>query len=938
LKHYRPHIFVVVALAIVLLSGWHNALRNALIDLRFAWQQRDTTGEIVVVAIDARSIEKIGVWPWPRRLHADLLRQLQIAGAGDVAFDVDFSTSSDPASDQAFVEALQTAGGSVVLPTFKQLGTGSNRLAVHINRPLQPFSDHSWSAVVNVAVEPDGLVRSYPFGEDLGGEFLPSMAAMLAGQYDAKFPPFLIDYGIRAASIPVVSYVDVLRGDEATLRKLRDKKIIIGSTALELGDRFSIPNGRIVSGPLLQTFAAETILQNRTLHLTSDIVTLAGLCIISLIMIFSWRRLSAGMRVATLVGMAAAVEAVAIVLQARLPLILDTSLFHTAIAVYMAAIALDEVDFRDLLNRVAESRFQRIAMSLGDGLVCTDSSHRITVWNPGAVAIFGYEAAEMIGRPLDAICATPAKATPGSISICEAARARSQQAGGLVMEFDGRRKNGEVFPLEACLSGWQGTDGYQYGAVLRDISVRKREAERIRYLAEYDSLTGLANRDTLHVKLAAMIAAAEIKAGEVALLVLGLDGFQQINDMLGHACGDLVLCAVSERLNAATGGTGIVARLSGDEFAVAIPCADIGETIAQLSERIELAFNTPLSAGTRQHRVKVSIGAATYPGGGRTAEELLSNSHLAFCRAKATRRGSYVIFENTIRAELEARLTLEAELALAAERNEFELFYQPQVRLTDGGLIGAEALIRWRHPVRGLVSPAEFMPVVNTSAISERIAAWVLETASKQARSWERAGHNVRVSINLSPSQLEAGDLATSVAEVLEATSLTPGLLELEVTEDILLLDEERVLDIFLRIQELGVRVVFDDFGTGYASLSYLKKFPLDGLKIDRSFVLELRADSDDAAIVSSTIGLSRQLGLSVIAEGIENRTIADLLVSMGCEQGQGYFFGRPMPAAAFESQFLTAPTIQELETTAVAQSAATGREFGVTRPSAWRF
>ncbi len=211
------------------------------------------------------------------------------------------------------------------------------------------------------------------------------------------------------------------------------------------------------------------------------------------------------------------------------------------------------------------------------------------------------------------------------------------------------------------------------------------------------------------------------------------------------------------------------------------------------------------------------------------------------------------------------------------------------------------------------------MPVVNTSAISERIAAWVLETASKQARSWERAGHNVRVSINLSPSQLQSGDLATSVAEVLDATSLMPGLLELEVTEDILLLDEERVLDIFRRIQKIGVRIVFDDFGTGYASLSYLKKFPLDGLKIDRSFVLELRADSDDAAIVGSTIGLSRQLGLSVIAEGIENRTIADLLLSMGCEQGQGYFFGRPMPAAAFESQFLTAATTQELETVEVA-------------------
>ena len=368
-----------------------------------------------------------------------------------------------------------------------------------------------------------------------------------------------------------------------------------------------------------------------------------------------------------------------------------------------------------------------------------------------------------------------------------------------------------------------------------------------------------------------------------------------------------MLCAVTERLNGEAGKAALVARLSGDEFAIAIPRAEAAETVAALSERIARAFDTPLLAGTRQHRVKVSIGAAVYPEGGRSADELLANSHLAFCRAKATRRGSYVIFENAIRQELEARLTLEAELVLAVERDEFELFYQPQVRLTDGGVFGAEALIRWRHPVRGLVSPAEFMPVVHTSSISDRIAAWVLETACRQARVWERSGHHVRIGVNLSPSQFQSTDLATAVAEILKATSLAPSLLELEVTEDILLLDEERVLDTFRRIRALGVRIVLDDFGTGYASLSYLKKFPLDGLKIDRTFVLELLDDSGDAAIVGSTVGLSRQLGLSVIAEGIENRATADLLISMGCEEGQGYFFGRPVPAPAFESQFLAA-------------------------------
>ncbi|MDO8401148.1 MAG: EAL domain-containing protein [Bradyrhizobium sp.] len=913
MKHYRPHIFVVVALAIVLSTDWHGALRSALTDLRFGWQSRQASGDIVVVAIDAPSIEKIGIWPWPRRLHAELLRRLESADVTDVVFDVDFSTPSDAASDQAFVEALKAAGGSVVLPAFKQPATDAgNATAVHINRPLQQFGEHSWTAVVNVAVERDGLVRRYPLGDTLDGKFYPSMGAVLAGQLAARSTPFLIDFSIRAASVPSVSYVDVLRGDETALNRLKGKKVIIGGTALELGDRFSVPNGKVVPGPILQTLAAESILQNRTLSWTSDVVALAGLCILSLVMMFSWRRLSAGVRVIVLVGMAAATEAIAILVQAKLPLVLDTSLLLTAIAVYMAAIALDEIDFRDLLGSIAENRFQRIAMSLGDGLVCTDSSHRITVWNPGAVTIFGYQPDEMIGRPLDLICAASARAAPGSVSTFEAARTRSQQPGGLVMEFDGLRSNGEVFPAEACFSGWQGTDGFQYGAILRDISVRKRETERIRYLAEYDSLTGLANRDTLHDSLSVMIFNAEKQAGEVALLVVGLDGFQHINDMLGHACGDSVLRAVSERLRAESAGAGIVARLSGDEFAIAVPGATMTETVAQLSERIALTFATPLLVGTRLHRLKVSIGAAVYPADGRTAEKLLSNSHLAFCRAKATRRGGHVVFESAIRQELESRLTLETELARAAERNEFELFYQPQVRLADGGLIGAEALIRWRHPVRGLVSPAEFMPVVNMSSMSERIAGWVMETACRQARIWERAGHSIRVGINLSPSQLQSGDLAASVAEMLDVTGLTPSLLELELTEDILLLDEQRVLDTFLRIQKLGVRVVFDDFGTGYASLSYLKKFPLDGLKIDRSFVLELRADSDDAAIVSSTVGLSKKLGLSVIAEGIENRATADLLMSMGCEEGQGYFFGRPMPAQAFEDQFLT---VRELTT-----------------------
>jgi diguanylate cyclase (GGDEF)-like protein len=236
-------------------------------------------------------------------------------------------------------------------------------------------------------------------------------------------------------------------------------------------------------------------------------------------------------------------------------------------------------------------------------------------------------------------------------------------------------KNGEVFAVEACFSGWQGTDGYQYGVVLRDISVREREAERIRYLAEHDALTGLANRNTLHDRLEAMIAAAEAPAGKVVLLVLGLDGFQQVNDMLGHSFGDQVLCAVSERLTQEAGPRAAVARLSGDEFVIAIPREALAGTVTHFAERVARAFDAPLPASVREHRVKVSVGAAVYPEAGSKADELLGNAHLAFFRAKATRRGGVVLFENAIRQEVEARLTPEAELVRAAEREEFELFF-----------------------------------------------------------------------------------------------------------------------------------------------------------------------------------------------------------------------------------------------------------------------
>lgn len=907
-KQYRPHILVLCVLTAFLLTGLHNALQNALTDMRFHWFPRQASGDIVLVAIDSPSLEAVGVWPWPRQVHAQLIDRLESAGASDIAFDVDFSSPSNPASDQAFADALQRAGGSVVLPSFKQLvDVSGQETRLHVNRPLPQFGQHAWSAIVNVVAESDGLVRRYPFGDTLDGEFLPSLGAMLAGRYRTMEAPIRIDFSIRANSVPAISYLDVLRGNPAALSMIKNRKVIVGGTAVELGDRFYVPNGQIISGALLQVLAAETILQGRALRSSSTAVSLASLGILLLVMVALWGRRSAGARVAVLIGAAVTYELVAMFLQAKHAIVLDTSIFHAAVLAYLVAIALDEIDFRSLLGGIAERRFQRIAMSLGDGLACTDRNGLITVWNPGAESIFGYKPEEIIGQPIDRLYAMGSDGgTDASCSVLGLPHSALQAPGGVVMEIEGRRKNGETFPLEACFSEWQGIDGYQHGAVLRDISVRKREAERIRYLAECDTLTGLANRNTLNAHLGAKLAHAKTEQGEVALLVMDLDKFKQVNDTLGHACGDQLLCAVAGRLSDLVKDTGLVARLSGDEFAIVISGADVAVRAAELSKQTCLAFDeTLLSVGLRQLRVNISIGVAIYPKDCKTAEELLGNADLALYRAKAAGRGTYVFFERRIRDELETRLKLEANLERGAENEEFELFFQPQADLETGKLVGAEALIRWRHPDRGIVMPADFMPIANASSVSDGIALWVLETACRQGRIWERKGFNIRLGVNLSPSQLLSGDLAATVEAILRDTGLSPSLLELEVTENILLADDDGALKMFRRIQDLGVGIAFDDFGTGYASMTYLKKYPLDRLKIDKSFVCELQADTDDAAIVRSTISLGKLLGLSVIAEGVEDYATAELLRSMGCEEGQGYYFGRPMPAAEFEQTFL---------------------------------
>ncbi|WP_245428746.1 EAL domain-containing protein [Rhodoplanes elegans] len=906
LRHIGTHLLALATVLSLVAVGGDRVVRDAIVDTRFELLSRPASGDVVVVAIDSPSINRLGVWPWPRTVHADLLEKLDRAGAAGIAFDIDFSSPSKPTDDHAFEAALRAVGGSTILPSFKQMvRTDGNKL--YVDRPLPQFGQWSWTASVNIEADVDGVLRRYRRGDVIDGVVLPSLATLLGG---GKMAPgsFLIDFGISRGSVPTLSYHDVLDGGDALFSSLKDKKVIVGATAVELGDRIQVPNGQIIPGALLQALATESVLQGRTLQATAPAIGIAGAVAIAILMAALWRKRSGAWRAALLVAISFLAELGAVLLQANTPVVADTSLLHFTVLAYIVVAALDELDLRRRLQTAADRRFQQVAMALGDGLVFYDRRGMITFWNPGAEAIFTYRATDMVGTPFATILVDdPSRQAPRQ-AMRPALSELLERSGSKTLELEGRRSDGTVFPLDACISSWTDADGPQFAAILRDVSERKRRTERILYLARHDTLTGLPNRNALYEELKQAIRGAPSHKREIALLMLDLDRFKDVNDTLGHRYGDELLVQVAARLREIVGPEGFVARMSGDEFTIVLIGADLAEDAEQLSKRILTSFKTwPFLLAGESIRIETSIGMSIYPRDCDDQDELLANADLAMYKAKSSGHNKHAVFDPSLKLDLESRRLLLAELDRALVQGEFELFYQPQVRLADGLLIGAEALIRWRHPVRGIISPGVFMPTVNTNVIGEKVAAWVLTTACRQGGIWEERGQKLKIGVNLSPSQFKTGDLAASVMVALADSGLSPEHLELEVTENILLDDDDRTIETFQRLRNLGVGIAFDDFGTGYASLSYLKKFPLTRLKIDQSFVRALAPGTVDAGIVEYTIRLSRLMQLDVIAEGIETQATADLLHAMGCENGQGYLFGRPLSVPEFEHAFLAA-------------------------------
>jgi diguanylate cyclase (GGDEF)-like protein len=434
-----------------------------------------------------------------------------------------------------------------------------------------------------------------------------------------------------------------------------------------------------------------------------------------------------------------------------------------------------------------------------------------------------------------------------------------------------------------------------------DITELKQREREIQFLAEHDILTGLHNRAAFQRRTAAAIASAKKRGTIAAIMCIDLDHFKNVNDTLGHTAGDEFLKAVSKRLRECFHDTDTVARFGGDEFGVVIVDAKSPEAVSTIASRILDLIGQPVDFNGQQIVSSISIGIALAPLDGDTEEKLIKNADLALYRAKFDGRGTFRFFEQQMDAVAKARRGLEIDLRQVVAKNQLELYYQPQIDIFTDAVVGFEALVRWHHPERGLISPLDFIPLAEETGVIGRIGEWVLRQACIDALSWP---DSIKVAVNLSPAQFKNRNIVQFVAKVLKDTGLPPSRLELEITESVLLHDVEDNLVTLRTLKGLGIRISMDDFGTGYSCLGSLRSFPFDKIKIDRSFINDLNYNSDSAAIIHAVLGLGHSLGMATCAEGVESKEQLAFLRSEGCTEVQGYFYSKPQPAAEVMRMF----------------------------------
>jgi len=537
----------------------------------------------------------------------------------------------------------------------------------------------------------------------------------------------------------------------------------------------------------------------------------------------------------------------------------------------------------------------RVFSNSGEAILICDADNRILAVNREFTKLTGYSQEEARGR------------NPSILSSGDTPREVYRAMWRALADHDhwqgelwDRRKSGETYPKRLSIAAVRDADGNitNFIGSFEDITDRKRAEDEIRHLAHHDALTGLPNRFNLHERMDQTIAITRRLGKRLAVMLIDLDHFKTINDTLGHHVGDQLLIQVAQRLEASVRASDIVARLGGDEFVVVLAGLDTDADAVQIADHIVDRIAAPYTIAGKELRTAPSVGICFYPDDAHEIGELIKNADIAMYHAKANGRGNYQFYTEKMRAEVTRRVTVENELETALREGQFVLHYQPQIEAHSSRVLGVEALLRWQHPVHGIIYPGDFITIAEESRLIVPLGQWVLEEACRQLRRWHDAGHaELHMSVNLSAVQFQDDDLPALIRKTLDDTGLAPRHLHLEITESMAMHNPEQNIVMMKALTQIGVKLALDDFGTGYSSLAYLKLFPIDIIKIDRSFVKDIESDENDAAICEMTMLLAQKLGLCAVAEGVETEAQLAFLTRIGCQAIQGYLFSKPQPA-----------------------------------------
>ncbi len=917
-------VLAMLALALALsyaggLSRWD----LLFYDWNLAYQSRPPAEDIAIVAIDEQSLRELGRWPWSRRVHADLVRTLTAAGAKAVALDIVFAEpdAADPTADQDLAAAL-VDNGRVVLPVLNEQVRLNGQLIETLPIPALAAAAAGLGHV-DVELDPDGIVRSVYLKAGLGEPHWSTLALALLEMVDpaggqalpGQRPPttgsssshawqrdyhVLIPFAGPPGHFRRVSYADALRGNFAP-STFRDKFVLVGITAAGMGDMLPTPASGQVSMPGVEFNAnvLDAVRQRLTIQPLSQhwSLPLTGMLVVLPLLLYAacpprWTLLLAGSALL-----------LTLVVSFLLLYVLHRW-FPPAAALLIQGLSYPLWSWRRLQQSARalfaeKERTQVTLHSIGDAVIATDLRGVVDYLNPTAESMLGCTLATARGQPLGAIFRLDDDSDHRSpldlVALClEQNQLLQLPENGTLVNREGRE-----YAVRASAAPIRDQQGHVRGVVVAfsDTTQARQMTDRMAYQATHDALTQLPNRYLFQDRLNRAIAHARRTHQSFAVLFVDLDHFKKVNDGLGHSAGDVLLRAAAARLLNCGRQEDTIARLGGDEFVIVLENLLQEERAAMLARKVLDALAPPFQIESHECFITASIGISVFPKDGEDAETLLKNADTAMYRAKDKGRDLVQFYGRDMHVRALERLTLEQHLRHALERQELELHYQPQMELRRGRIIGVEALLRWRHPQRGLVSPTEFVPLAEETGLIESIGEWVLRTACEQAQAWRCEGlPPLRMAVNLSPRQFLRPGMADLVGRILQETELEPGYLDLEITESLLMKDVEGNIVTLHALKAMGVRLSIDDFGTGYSSLNYLKRFPIDQLKIDKSFVEDVITNQDGTAITLAVIAMAHSMRLKVIAEGVENEAQLAFLQQNKCDEMQGYYLSHPVP------------------------------------------